>query len=146
MYQMIYPWITSDQFQVTIPVEQNPLWPQIATQVYDMLEKYKLEHASTQIRYHSSRWMIEPDEELTEAPNTISVHSAAEKLCAFIERRDVNVIYHGPDECTEKKYWNCYDHFHLTYVSQTRPGCDKMWLGVTAQHKHLADTLPCQLG
>lgn len=99
---MIYPWLSANQFQVSIPVEQNPLWPNIATQAYDTLERYKIEHDHTQIKYNESIWRIEPDEDLHDIPDSITEKSAAEKLCMFLERRDVHVIYHGPDECCEK--------------------------------------------
>ena len=140
MYQIVYPWLDPTQFQVTIPVEQNPLWDRNTAQAYENLELSKLTTLNPQIKYaDNGLWRLSPDEDLQD-DGTVTLYSAAQKLYQFVEKRDVNVVFHAPNECSEKKYWNRYHHFHLTYVNQTRPVCDKIWMSATAQHHELAGT------
>ena len=139
MYQMVYPWLTPDQFQLKIPIEPNPLWTKTQIQTYDLVEEYKVQNEDVPIFYDGGHWQLSVNE-ANGNDDGITIHSVATKFCQFIDKRDAHVVYHGPNDCNEKKYWNRYDHFHITYVSQTRPGCDKLWMNVTAQHKALSGT------
>lgn len=115
------------------------MWDRNVAQTYDYFEESKLTTNNEQIKYGGGIWRITPDDDLQD-DEMVTIYSAAQKLCQFIEKRDVNVVFHGPNECSEKKYWNKYHHFHLTYINQTRPGCDKIWMSVIAQHRELSNT------
>ena len=63
------------------------------------------------------------------------IWKAADKFCTYVRRRDASVTYHGPNECSDKKPWAVYNHFHVTVVTERRLGCDTLYNAMVALHR-----------
>ncbi|KAI0234581.1 hypothetical protein LSAT2_015182 [Lamellibrachia satsuma] len=147
MYQAVYPWLCADQFQLHVPGTYNDDKWTIEEQ--RMVDTIRTQMADTQIpqieistNYRSLDILnVHESNAPTQVPD---IDAASAKLLSFIQRRDVHVVYHGPDMCSDKRPWSRYEHFHLTWVSHFRAGVDTVWNGVCALYKAVArhSTIP----
>lgn len=138
MYQAVYPWLVTDQFTLQIPrTMNNSFWNDGMQKMVDVLRAEKPDRVTFVDKGRHANLLCEYGEDDNIAPGP-TIQSASEKLLNFIRKRDVHVVFHPPNTCTDKKPWSKYEHFHLTFVSKYRPGVDTVWANVVAQHKALA--------
>lgn len=143
MHQAVYPWLVNDQFGLLVPDRQNnSAWSTAERQMVAALRRERPDHVTfTESGRHCDVVTKYVGSDVDVVGPTLQ--SASQKLVSFITRRDVHVVYHGPDTCGDKKPWCRYEHFHLTYVSKVRPGLDAMWANVVQQHKSV--TTNCKI-
>ena len=115
MYQAVYPWLVRDQFSLQIPrTMNNSFWNDPMQKMVDVIREQEPEKVKFVDRGRHALLVSEyGDDDCIVAGPTIQ--SASHKLLNFLTRRDVHVVYHGPDTCNDKKPWARYEHFHLTY-------------------------------
>lgn len=121
------PMAKSTTIPIGIPKRANNLWLNTQHKAYTELCEALDADNNCISESDDNLWQIKVT---GEGEVGITEHSAGTKLVQFIHRRDVHVVFHGPNQCHEKRYWNKYTHFHLTYVAQTRPGVTA--LGITS--------------
>ena len=63
------------------------------------------------------------------------IFHAADKLVQYVRKREAYVTYHGPNQCSDRKPWAAYSHFHITVISDRRLGTDS---NVVALHRKCA--------
>jgi len=138
MYQGVYPWLCRDQFALHVPgTYDDETWsiPK-KKQIHFIRTQYseqQMHAVQISTNYRDVEIVTEYDDATpTTKPN---LHVASQKLLNFIEKRDVHVVFHGPDVCNDKRPWSRYEHFHLTWTSKYRAGLDTIWNGVTAMYK-----------
>ena len=140
MYQIVYPWINAHQFQIQIP---KAAYTDLASEAEATAWEYlrSMQDTSKEIKFGAinSHMRIVADDADAGNPG-ITVHSASCKLMSFLNKRDAHVVFHDEDSCADKKPWNAYKHFHITYINHTRPGADSLWNNVVAQHKSLVQS------
>lgn len=143
MYQAVYPWLCRDQFKLCIPGTYNDEMWNIPQRV--MVDKIRAADPPLhQVEISVVRRCVEIVTEYESPDPTTpgpSIESASTKLLAFIQRRDCHVVYHGPDCCSDKRPWNRFEHFHITYLPKFRPGVDTIWANVNAQHRGLCNQI-----
>ena len=135
MYQAVYPWLVRDQFKLLIPDKQNNSnWSTAEKKMVTVMRRERPEHVefTESGRHCDIVTKYVDDDGVTCGP---TLQSASQKLLSFITRRDVHVVYHGPDTCGDRKPWCKYEHFHLTFISKVRPGLDTVWANAVHQHK-----------
>ena len=138
MYQAVYPWLVRDQFSLQIPRQHNNgFWNAPMQQMVDVLRAEEPDRVSfvDKGRHALLRCEYGEDDCIIAGP---TIQSASQKFLNFASKRDVHLVYHGPDTCNDKKRWAKYEHFHVTFVSKTRPGLDTVWANVVSQHKAVA--------
>ena len=120
MYQAYwYPWLTEDQFKWSILKTKPTLGSKADKQCYE------------QFRELGERWKLLLGTPLEPG---ISTYSASHKFIQWVAWRNVTLVYHGPSECKDSKYWNNYDNCHLNWTNQVRPGNDSVYLSLISQH------------
>ena len=74
----------------------------------------------------------------TEGDVNDTIFYAADKFVQYIQSRETCVTFHGPNDCSDKKPWAQYTHFHVTVISDRRLGTDSRYNNVVALHRKCA--------
>lgn len=141
MYQFIYPWVTPDMFTLLLPKGAHADVNSTDYQVCIDIDFQTAGDNKVKDLYHATKNTKTTKIKANHAAHDdcdMQIFKAAEKFIAFIDKRDTEVTYHGPDTCNDKKPWAIYAHFHVTVVSGTRLGQDTMYNNVVAMHRKVA--------
>ena len=120
MYQAVYPWLCQDQFALEVPRQQNnSMWSDPTRKMVDTLRDTDPERVTftDRGRHINMTSTYGEDDCLTTGP---TIQTASHKLLNFLSRRDVHVVYHGADTCSDKKPWARYEHFPRIKAPKSR--------------------------
>ena len=139
MYQFIYPWIHPQMFKLVVP-ESNANCSTLQKSIgYDadlrMAAHEQLKkHLRTDVNVNKPTITANH----TEGDVNDTIFYAADKFVQYIESRETCVTFHGPNDCSDKKPWAQYTHFHVTVISDRRLGTDSRYNNVVALHRKCA--------
>ena len=139
MYQFIYPSVHPEMFKLDIPNVNHKCTTLQKSICYDAdLKMATNDKLKTLMRTHNGVSYPEITANHTEGDVNDQIFYAADKFVQYVHSREACVTFHDPNDCSDRKPWAAYTHFHVTVIGDRRLGTDSRYNNVVALHRKCA--------